>query len=873
MRHCFNPLCLRPQNAGNSRFCQHCGSNLTLGDRFRGLRNLGRGNQTIFAVDEQLPSRPTCVIQSFHGNPQGQPYWSDDRLIQLEAIGQRHILPPLMAVLTQPMRQGSQEQRFQFVVQRHIPGESLAQRLQDQGPLDERAIRWLLVDLLPQLERLHQMDWVHRDLRPETILVAPRPEPHRARASDPAPNPNPVSALSRNGDRPPEIYRLVGYNGLQFNGLPLAEFQDHSQENAWVQRPDGPSLSPQANSPLTHELERLGYRAPEQILGQALPASDLYSLGVTIIQLLTGQRLPHLFDIENDSWTWQRYLGAPLSPALVAIIERLLSRAIRHRYSSAQAVLDDLVQGGKPGAIAATFSPIPGTVSNQASRTLALDLLDRPESIYFDHLLAASQGQLIPVHRQQSDALMQVISQAIQETAANPFQASTTDTTQLDIAEDDNGIAPSVALAYLDLADFYRDLCLDYPDSLEVLAIAICAYRQALTSASVSPSAWSDLGQLYHRLSRQALAEWGPTYPRQCLERAVDRYQDGLDRIQPTQQPRLYIELQRQIGEVHSALCRHGEPLIHWPAAIAAYQLALAHCQPEQQPQTYSLLSNHLGTAYWHLALLDKPIDNLQAAIQHYTAALVHEDCDRDPLRTGLIQNNLGTAYLNLAQQEQSIDLLRLAVGAYQIALIYRTIDLAPEAHRASQNNLGTACLQLACHPYCDPQAQREALIQSIAAYEIALAGSGLGLDSRQSRINFALAHEQLGALHEDDDIVFAHLETALQGYLTCLPDWLPHEATSPILAQAVARIADQLLELNLPIDYPLFQQIPPGIWSPDGPNHGPEPGPDNGPKTAVESPLGLESATHPPAQPEPIAPPILPPLTLSPQKPVLQVS
>ncbi len=846
MRHCFNPTCLRPQNPGNSRFCNHCGSQLSLGDRFRGLRNLGRGNQTIFAVDEQMPSRPNCVIQSFQGN--GQPYWSDELLLNLEAIGQQQMLPPLMAVLSQPMRNGAQEQPVQFLAQRYTPGESLAQRLQERGPLSEAAIRSLLQDLLPQLERLHRADWVHRDLRPETILVAPRPAPPNQRAGDP---------IIQTPDRPPEICRLVGYNGMQFNGLTGPT--DLS----------GPLKQAHADtSPLSHELERLGYRAPEQIMGQAIPASDLYSLGVTIIQLLTGQRLPHLLDIQNDHWIWQTYLPQPVSPSLVTIVETLLTRATRHRYSSAQAVLDALNLDPLSATInlssicTQSDQPIPDTnrfrdqsQTRYQSQTLIQALIDAPETLIIKDLITQIVPQLSPSQQAESNRLLQAIVQAQIPKKITQIQANPTDRTQIELpVGSGTGIAgpisPVVAQAYLDLGDYYRDLSLEYHEQssdqsseqpsdqpsayLISIAIGITAYNQALTSFDISPSAWSDLGQLYDQLNKISLDRNSPTLdaaPFQTdlaqtgLERAIASYHHGLDRISPSEQPRLYIELQRQIGEAHSALAhslaRNGDAIAQWSAAIAAYQLALAQCDAEHQPQTYSLLSNHLGTAYWHLALLDQPIDNLQAAIQHYTAALIHDDPDRDPLRAGLIQNNLGTAYLNLAQQEQSIDLLRLAVGAYQIALIYRRADLAPEAHAASQNNLGTACLQLACHPYCDPQSQREALDQSISAYAIALASNGQGFDQRQARINFALAHEQLGHLshggdsNSDDDIAFAHLETALQGYLNSLPDWLPHEPTYPMLSQAVARIADQLLALNLPIDYPLFTQIPEGIWAP----------------------------------------------------------
>jgi serine/threonine protein kinase/tetratricopeptide (TPR) repeat protein len=857
MRHCFNPACLRPQNAGNSRFCNHCGSSLSLGDRFRGLRNLGRGNQTIFAVDEQLPSRPNCVIQSFQADADGHPYWPADQLLDLEiTIGQGQMLPPLMAVLSQSMRQGSQEQPIQFLVQRHVPGESLAQRLLERGPLGEAEVRSLLADLLPQLERLHRADWVHRDIRPETILVAPRPDRPRERAGDP-----PIAGTGR----PPEICRLVGYNAMQYQG---------------AGRPPASKSGPNDASPLIHELERLGYRAPEQLLGQAIPASDLYSLGVTTIQLLTGQRLPHLFDMQNDRWIWQAHLPKPISANLTEIIDRLLTRAIRHRTASAHAVLDALAQG--PGSLPAQRSdrpsnlapanpanppptPEPPPIAEQApnlapnlaqnlahtaSQSLALALLDQPESLNLQPLLAIVQPHLSPSHRQGSEAIVARLVESLNISLGKGQSRSRLVTTQQTEIELPPIESPS-AQAYRDLADFYRDLGGDYPDRLEPLAIAIATYRQLLEQPIDSPlsgTIWGELGQLYSRLSRRAdsapeglVPRLVPSYGQRCLERAIDCYHHGLDRLNPAESPRAYSDLQRQIGEAHSALARW-DGAVQWPAAIAAYQEALAHCSPDHQPQTYSLLNNHLGAAYWHLALIAEPIDNLQAAIQHYSAALVHDDPDRDPLRSGLIQNNLGTAYLNLAHQEQSIDLLRLAIGSFQIALIYRSLELAPEAHRASQNNLGTAYLQLACHPYCDPQTQREALGQSIAAYGIALAGNGSGFDLRQTRINIALAHDQLAQLcdgpmspspssspENGDRDGITHLEAALQGYLNCLPDWLPHEPTYPMLSQAVARIADQLLRRQ-PMDHPLFQQIPEGIWSPEPLDLEPSPSPQRSP-------------------------------------------
>jgi serine/threonine protein kinase len=84
------------------------------------------------------------------------------------------------------------------------------------------------------------------------------------------------------------------------------------------------------------------YAAPEQIKGQAIFASDLYSLGVTCLCLLTQMRPFDLYDIAEDDWKWQAYLPYPISSDLKAILCKLLQPAIRRRYQSVTEVLADL---------------------------------------------------------------------------------------------------------------------------------------------------------------------------------------------------------------------------------------------------------------------------------------------------------------------------------------------------------------------------------------------------------------------------------------------------------------------------------------------------------------------------------------------------
>jgi len=85
------------------------------------------------------------------------------------------------------------------------------------------------------------------------------------------------------------------------------------------------------------------YVAPEQINGKAIYASDLYSLGVTCIYLLTGISPIDLFSTSEYQWVWRQYLGKnAVSNELGSILDKLIVSATSKRYSSATEVLRDL---------------------------------------------------------------------------------------------------------------------------------------------------------------------------------------------------------------------------------------------------------------------------------------------------------------------------------------------------------------------------------------------------------------------------------------------------------------------------------------------------------------------------------------------------
>lgn len=92
------------------------------------------------------------------------------------------------------------------------------------------------------------------------------------------------------------------------------------------------------------------YMAPEQLAGDApTPASDLYALGVTLFQLLTG-RLPFddsslgalLRSVAFDEAPDLRTQRPDLPPALAAVVAGLLSKRPAERPANAQALADKL---------------------------------------------------------------------------------------------------------------------------------------------------------------------------------------------------------------------------------------------------------------------------------------------------------------------------------------------------------------------------------------------------------------------------------------------------------------------------------------------------------------------------------------------------
>ena len=290
MSLCLNPDCSH-KNTPTDKFCHKCGSQLLLRERYRALKLIGQGGfgKTFQAIDEDKPSKPYCVIKQFFPSAQGTGTLQKaaelfkEEAIRLDSLGRYPQIPELYAYFT------ANDGR-QYLVQEYIEGQNLEQELKEEGVFNEAKIKHLLSEILPILEFIHSKQVIHRDIKPENII---------RRKSD-------------------NKLILVDFGAAKF-------------------------VSPLNRSMTGTIIGSAEYIAPEQGNGKAVNASDLYSLGVTCLYLLTGISPFDLFDGGEHQWVWRQWLvNNPVSNELGNILDKLIEFGTKKRYQSASEVLSAL---------------------------------------------------------------------------------------------------------------------------------------------------------------------------------------------------------------------------------------------------------------------------------------------------------------------------------------------------------------------------------------------------------------------------------------------------------------------------------------------------------------------------------------------------
>jgi serine/threonine protein kinase len=253
--------------------------------RYRIVSVLGQGGVgiTYAALDAKTGDRVALKALSFRRMNE----WKMLELFEREARVLSQLDHPAIPRYLDYFQIDRDRDRDFYIVQQLVEGKSLAQAIADGWHGSEEDIKQIAEQVLDVLIYLHELKppVIHRDIKPQNVILQP----------------NRKIALVDFG-AVQDTYRSTQVGGSTVVGT-------------------------------------YGYMPPEQFRGKAVPATDLYALGATILFLLTGRSPVELPEIKlklsfRDS--------VNISSHFADWLDKMIEPAIEDRFSSAKQSLNAL---------------------------------------------------------------------------------------------------------------------------------------------------------------------------------------------------------------------------------------------------------------------------------------------------------------------------------------------------------------------------------------------------------------------------------------------------------------------------------------------------------------------------------------------------
>ncbi len=267
----------------------------TLNGRYRVERELGRGGSGVvyLARDGQLLDRPV-VVKFLHERAEQHPVLRARFRHEMEALA-RINHPGVVSVLDVGELPGGKR----YLVMEYVEGVALRSQIQSDG-LDFERVARLVRLICAALSAAHEKGIFHRDLKPENIMLL----------------------------RAGEIGEAVKL--IDFGIAKVEQSQLKTRTETWT------------------FVGTINYASPEQLLGKAGAAGDIWALGVIAYEMVTGRRpfqpeTPfHLYEMQRSKrMPDPGRLRPGLPPAARDVILQALSFRPEDRHDSPAAFAGD----------------------------------------------------------------------------------------------------------------------------------------------------------------------------------------------------------------------------------------------------------------------------------------------------------------------------------------------------------------------------------------------------------------------------------------------------------------------------------------------------------------------------------------------------